>query len=117
MADSIYRELILDHWRNPRNYGLKGAKKRARVANLSCGDVIEAGEVGGRLRFEGEGCAIAIAATSMIIEKLQKSKTPNLQAIENFKIKDIEKMMGVKISSGREKCAMIGLEAVRNYYA
>ena len=108
----IYREEILDHYKNPRNFGpLPGATKKASDRNASCGDVIEigvrikAGKIE-EIKFQGEGCAIAIASTSMLTEMV-KGKT--VEKVKKLTDKDMIKKLGINISLGRKKCAQLGL--------
>jgi len=109
----IYREEILDHFKNPRNYGqMKQARVKVRQSNASCGDVMEMSLKieGGRIkevRFQGEGCAISIAAGSMLTEMVKGLKVSEVEKLEG---KDMIKRLGIKISSGRKKCATLGLE-------
>ena len=74
--DELYREVILDHYKNPRGHGLiEGAEGQAEGQNPLCGDEVSIsvafdrkGETIDEVRFEGRGCAISQAATSMLIE-------------------------------------------------
>jgi len=79
--DQLYRELILDHYKNPRNYGLLDpADAHAEGQNPLCGDEIFVsvrlgeGDVIEEVGFDGRGCAISQAATSMLSD-LVKGKT------------------------------------------
>src|SRR5919205_2865270 len=74
--EDLYREQILDHYKNPRNHGpLTGADARAEGVNPLCGDEVTIsvafegdGETVRDVMFEGRGCAISQAATSMLTE-------------------------------------------------
>ena len=71
--DDLYREVILDHYKNPHNYGLlEPHDAHAEGQNPLCGDEVsvsirfaEDGETIEEIGFEGRGCAISQAATSM----------------------------------------------------
>lgn len=108
----IYREEILDHYKNPRNYGsLKEATHQASDRNASCGDLMEMSlkVKKGRIeavKFKGEGCAISMAAASMLTEKIKGRRVAEIELMTD---KDIAKMLGVKISLTRMKCATLGL--------
>ena len=108
----IYREEILDHYKRPRNFGpLPVSGLKAMDRNASCGDVIEIGvkiKVGkiDDIKFQGEGCAIAMAATSMLTEMV-KGKT--IEQAKKLTDKDMMKKLGINISLGRKKCATLGL--------
>ncbi len=108
----LYSEIILDHYKNPHNYGkLDNPTISATEDNPLCGDDIQIDlkvendkvtEVG----FSGEGCAISQASTSMLSDKLIGM---TLDEIKNFPNEEIYKMLGVQISPGRVKCALLGL--------
>ena len=72
--DQLYREVILDHYRNPRGHGvLEHPDAEAEGQNPLCGDEISIslafdGDTISDVRFEGRGCAISQAATSMLTE-------------------------------------------------
>src|SRR5262249_30825123 len=77
--DDLYREVILDHYKNPRRHGpLAGADTRAEGMNPLCGDEVsisvafaDDGDTISDVRFEGRGCAISQAATSMLMEMVE----------------------------------------------
>ena len=108
----LYREEILDHYKNPRNFGdLKGFAFKESDRNSSCGDSLEMGVKvkNGKIievKFSGIGCAISLASASMLTEMLKgKSLT------EAGKIDDaaILKRLGIPISLTRQKCATLGV--------
>ncbi|VAW15751.1 Putative iron-sulfur cluster assembly scaffold protein for SUF system, SufE2 [hydrothermal vent metagenome] len=116
MDEEIYKENILDHNRNPHNkkvladFDLKGEGK-----NVSCGDAIalfvKFGEDGKVLDvgFKGDGCAISQAATSMLTDKIKGMREDELKLISPG---DIYDMLGIRISLGRTKCALLPYEAL-----
>lgn len=73
-VEAMYQDVILDHYRKPRNKGaLPGATRSAHLSNPTCGDevtveVIVDGGVIRDLRFTGQGCSIAQASASMMTE-------------------------------------------------
>ena len=77
--DQMYREVILDHYKNPRGHGvLEDADAEAEGQNPLCGDEVsiyvafgEDGETIDEVKFSGRGCAISQAATSMLTEMVQ----------------------------------------------
>ena len=116
MQDSIYKEKILDHYRYPHNFGvLKKPTHRAGHQNISCGDAlqfqarVEKGKITD-IAFTGNGCAISMASASLLSEYL---KNKSLTTIKKFSKKDIEKLLGIQISHAREKCAMLGVETLK----
>jgi len=118
MDDELYKENILDHYRNPRNkdvlseFDLKG-----EGVNASCGDKVTFfvkfdgnGNVV-RASFEGDGCAISQASTSMLTEKIKGMSKDEVKLLSPG---DIYDMLGIKISPGRTKCALLPYEALSN---
>lgn len=111
---NIYAKNILDHYQRPHNFGsLDGAIKHHEL-NRSCGDDItvyiktENNKLI-QVSFEGQGCSISMAATSILSEALIGR---DLEEILNLNLSDIQKILGIEISLRREKCAMIGLRAI-----
>jgi nitrogen fixation protein NifU and related proteins len=117
--DDLYRELILDHYKNPRNHGLLDpADARAEGQNPLCGDEItitlrlDRGEVVEDVGFEGRGCAISQAATSMLTE-LVKGKT--VAEVASLSKDDLLEELGVPLQKNpaRLKCAVLGLGVLK----
>lgn len=116
MHDPLYRHNILDHYRNPRHFGiLKKYTHEAGHQNISCGDalqfqvLVEKGKIK-ELAFTGAGCAISIAAASMTAEALIGKPLSALQKMEK---KEIETLLKTPLSSARILCAMLGLETLK----
>lgn len=112
----MYREKLLDHYHNPRNYGrIEDADAIMTLENLNCGDTISVSLKldNGRVtaaKFEGEGCAIAVAAASMLTEEIVgKSKTE----IAKINLEKLMEIMGVSLTPSRYKCAALSLESVK----
>lgn len=115
----IYREEILEHWQNPQNFGkMRGADLVIEQVNPLCGDVvtfffkIEGGKIKD-VSFEGSGCAISIAAASMLSGVIKNKRIATLSKITG---KNVLKLIGADRSSfppARLKCAFLSLEAVR----
>ena len=116
--DDLYRETILDHFQNPRNYGrIANPDVSFEDKNPLCGDIIrfEVKLDGTRKRvqeakFSGQGCAISQAAASMLTENVQ-GKT--LSELEKLDKKDVLDLLGVEPGVTRLKCAMLGLKALK----
>ncbi|MBI4235655.1 iron-sulfur cluster assembly scaffold protein [Candidatus Peregrinibacteria bacterium] len=122
--DDLYTEIILDHFKNPKNKGQIDASKiskneillTATEYNPACGDkvtmqiVIKNGTIE-KIAFFGEGCAISQAASSMLTEHL-KGKT--LEYLSKMKTEEIYKLLQIPISPARVKCALLGFIAVKN---
>jgi len=118
---SLYREEILDHYRNPRNFGkLDQAKIKIRETNASCGDQIDINlnlkegknktRIVEDIKFEGEGCAISLAAASMLTEAVKGRK---ITEVENLADEDVFNLLGGKVNPGRVKCATLALVALK----
>jgi nitrogen fixation NifU-like protein len=108
-------ENILDHYRNPRNYGeLPDADVRAKDSNPLCGDVVELylkvrdGEIVDA-RFRGKGCAISQASASMLTEKIKGMK---LDEARNVSRDEVLSMLGIELSPVRLKCALLSLKVL-----
>jgi nitrogen fixation NifU-like protein len=116
MSSDIYKDIILDYYRNPRNFGdLVNPDVRAKDSNPLCGDIIEMqlkindGKVED-VRFKGKGCAISQASASMLTEVV-KGKT--LDEIKALSKADVLKLLGIDPGPTRIKCALLGLKVVK----
>jgi nitrogen fixation NifU-like protein len=116
MTDSIYREQILDHNKNPRNKGtLENPQFTYQDVNPLCGDEIRVdvqtdGERVTDIRFSGRGCAISQAAASILTEMVDGQTLDDVKAISR---EDLLDELGVPISPARMKCAMLGLKVLK----
>ncbi|MDG6985838.1 MAG: SUF system NifU family Fe-S cluster assembly protein [Nitrososphaerota archaeon] len=114
----IYRELILDYYRNPRNFGkLEKFDISAHDTNPLCGDEIEmqirVGENSKieEIKFSGRGCAISQASASMLTE-LAKGKP--LEWVKLVAKEDVFKMLGdPELGPSRVKCALLGMKVLK----
>lgn len=113
----LYSEIILDYYKHPRNKGpIKSTENKATELNPLCGDKVtiylkfDKNNKIQKATFEGEGCAISQAATSMLTEILS-GKT--LEELNKMNQENIFKLLGFKISPGRIKCALLGLETAK----
>jgi nitrogen fixation NifU-like protein len=112
-VDDLYREQILEHYKRPHNFGrLDGADVSYEDTNPFCGDEqrVEIKLDGdGRVAavaFEGTGCAISTAATSMLTDELEGMSADQLLALPKEFVLDL---LGIDISATRMKCALLGL--------
>jgi nitrogen fixation protein NifU and related proteins len=115
--DQLYRELILDHYKNPRNHGvLEPADARAEGQNPLCGDEVTvsvrlgAGDVIEEVGFDGRGCAISQAATSMLTD-LVKGKTAT--EVAEMPKEALLDELGIPLTPVRLKCAILGLGVLK----
>jgi nitrogen fixation protein NifU and related proteins len=116
--DDFYRDFILDHYRNPRNFGhLEKPDAVAEDLNPLCGDQIRIElqvDGGGKvtdLRFSGKGCAISQASVSMLTEAV---KGKSLEEIATLPKDVVLENVGIGISPTRMKCAMLGLKVLKS---
>ena len=116
--DELYRENILDHYKRPRHFGRPDRfDLEYEDTNPFCGDeqhvtirLDEAGRVA-EVAFEGQGCAISTAATSLLTDELVGKTREELLALPKEEVLDL---LGIEISATRMKCAMLGLKVVKS---
>ena len=116
--ESLYREVILDHYKNPRGHGvIEHADAEAEGQNPLCGDEVsiyvafgEDGETIDDVKFSGRGCAISQAATSMLME-MTKGRTA--QQVAELDKEELLAEIGVPLTPVRLKCAMLGLTTLK----
>ena len=114
----IYKEIILDYYRHPRNFGkLEKFDIDAHDSNPLCGDEIEIQIVVGGdqkiqdIRYSGKGCAISQASASMLTE-LAKGKP--LEWVKSLSKEEILKMLGnPELGPSRVKCALLGMKVLK----
>lgn len=125
MSDDIYREIILDHYRNPRNKGkLSNADVSIHDSNPLCGDEIDIHlkieeEKVKDIKFEGRGCAISQASASMLTEMIMDKP---LTTVKDLTKEDILENIGLmNLGPARIKCALLSLKVLKlgmvRYYA
>lgn len=115
MADSIYREIILDHSKNPRNFGeMDPADLTAEDTNPLCGDQIrmdlrvEDGVVAD-VKFSGRGCAVSLASASILTELVMGMPLDEVRTLTND---DVLEEIGIPVSPARMKCALLGFNVL-----
>jgi nitrogen fixation NifU-like protein len=118
MSDQLYREIILDHYKNPRGHGvIEEADAQADGLNPLCGDEIsiyiafgEDGETIDDVKFSGRGCAISQAATSMLVD-MAKGRTAT--ALAEMPKDELLEEIGIPLTPIRLKCALLGLGVLK----
>ena len=131
---SLYQQLILEHYRNPRNKSeLDGKSVEIHMANPVCGDEIRLqlrieGDEIAEAKFVGQGCSISQAAVSMMTTKLQGSKLEDAgalaarftemmhgdeEAAKDRTLGDLRALQGVSKFPVRIKCALLGFDALQ----
>jgi len=116
--DQLYREVILDHYKNPRGHGvLENADAVAEGQNPLCGDEVTIsvkfaadGETIEDVGFEGRGCAISQAATSMLTEMVKGRKASDVAALPKDELLE---EIGIPLTPIRLKCAILGLGVLK----
>lgn len=114
----MYQENILDHYKNPRNFGkIMNATVHHHEYNPLCGDelevylVIDKNKTIADVKIYCKGCAISQASASMLTEKV---KGKNIGEIKKLAKEDILEMLGIPISAVRLKCALLSLDTFKN---
>ncbi len=120
-VDDLYRENILDHYKQPRNWSpplpeLEHAELEFQDLNPLCGDelmvrlaVDDQGTIE-EVRFSGHGCAISQAAASMSSEEIKGMKVEDLLHLDRSFVLDL---LGIDISATRIKCALLSLKVIK----
>lgn len=132
--NSLYQQLILEHYRHPRNKGeLPDRSVDVHMANPVCGDeihlqlLVEGGHIA-RARFLGQGCSISQASVSMMTSKLEGQTVAEALALADLftemmhgseeapkdrMLGDLRALQGVSRFPVRIKCALLGFDALR----
>jgi nitrogen fixation NifU-like protein len=131
--DSLYRQVIMDHYKNPRNKGeFEGESLKINMNNPTCGDRIqlqmkvEDGKIADA-KFVGEGCSISLSSASMMTQIVKGKTVEDAQALseifsaimqgkeydeDRFDLGDIEALQGVCKFPARIKCATLAWKAM-----
>jgi len=116
--ETLYREIILDHYKNPRGHGvIEDADAEAEGMNPLCGDEVsiyvefaDDGETIDDVKFSGRGCAISQASTSMLMEMVKGRKA---QEIAELPKEALLEEIGIPLTPIRLKCALLGLGVLK----
>jgi nitrogen fixation NifU-like protein len=116
--DQLYREVILDHYKNPRGHGtLEDPDVSAEGQNPLCGDEVSiyvsfepGSDIIEEVKFSGRGCAISQAATSMLMEMAQGRSASEVAAMTKD---DLLEELGIPLTPVRLKCAILGLTTLK----
>lgn len=116
--DDLYRDEILEHYRNPHNFGILETPTTAKEgANPLCGDRItlmlginDEGTIE-EVAFTGRGCAISQASASMLTDEIKGKPLAEIAGMGKQNVLD---NLGIDISPARMKCAMLSLETLRD---
>ena len=117
VMDDMYREVILDHYKNPRNHGqLEPADISYEDDNPLCGDRIridirlDENKRVKEVAFSGQGCAISQASASMLTEEILGKSVEELKQIGK---EDILELLGIELGPVRLKCALLSLKVLK----
>jgi nitrogen fixation NifU-like protein len=114
--EQFYREYILDHYKNPRNFGrIEGADITHEEYNPLCGDMVGMDfrvrdGVIEDVKFHGRGCAISQASASLLTERLKGMTLDEAQQVGKD---DVLEELGIDISPARLKCALLSLKVLK----
>jgi nitrogen fixation protein NifU and related proteins len=117
-SDQLYREIILDHYKNPRGHGvIEDADAQAEGQNPLCGDEVsiyvafaDDGETIDEVKFSGRGCAISQAATSMLVEMVKGRTATEIAMLPKDELLE---EIGIPLTPIRLKCALLGLGVLK----
>ena len=116
MVEDLYRDNIIDHYQNPRNYGaLEHPDISYEDSNPVCGDEIrmDLKIQDGRVidaRFQGHGCSISQASASMLTEEIIGKTLEEVKQIDKQYLLD---MLGIPLGPVRLKCALLSLKVLK----
>lgn len=111
----MYKENVLDHFKNPRNFGALTDCKIEKGLNPLCGDQIELFiKINDNkiedIKFNGHGCAISQASASLLTEHI---KNKDLNEVKQVTEETIKELLGIPISYMRIKCANLSLKTLK----
>jgi nitrogen fixation NifU-like protein len=116
VSRDMYRQRILDHYRDPQNYGdIEDPDVHYSDVNPSCGDEIDMYAIVDEddevvdVKFDGQGCAISQASASLLTEEV---KGMSIEEVRDLETDDIKEMLGIELSPVRVKCAVLGLKVL-----
>ena len=116
--DDLYRDEILEHYREPHNFGtLDAPDARYEGHNPLCGDritmmlTVDGDGAVSDVAFSGRGCAISQASASMLTDEIKGLPVREVQGMYN---QDILDLLGIEISPARLKCALLSLETLQH---
>ena len=119
--DDLYRDEILEHYREPHNFGTLDAPDASYEGhNPLCGDritmmiIVDAGGAVSDVAFSGRGCAISQASASLLTDEIKGRPAAEIEAMTN---QDILDLLGIEISPARLKCALLSLDTLQHALA
>ena len=133
MLDDLYREIILDHYRSPKNRGrIEHPDIQAEGKNPLCGDELMLtasleGDAIFEIKFDGHGCSISQASASMLTEQIKGKRLNEAEdlvdlikgmfkgevEIDPDELGDLEALQGIRRYPVRIKCATLAWNALQ----
>ena len=116
MSDPLYREIILEHFKNPHNYGVvEKADIDVREYNPLCGDDIRiTAKIKDKniekIAFVSSGCAISKASASIFTDMVKDKK---IKEIKDMKPEELLEELGTELTPGRLKCALLAFSTLK----
>ncbi len=117
MSSDMYKEIILDYYKNPRNRGsIESPDAKAKDSNPLCGDVVEMqlkfadGKVSD-IKFNGDGCAISQASASMLTEMVMGKSIEDVRKIDKTVL--LDNLGSPNLGAVRIKCALLPLKVMK----
>jgi nitrogen fixation NifU-like protein len=118
--DDLYRDEILEHYRNPHNFGtLAEPDVTLEGSNPLCGDRLtlslkfDDGRVSD-VAFTGRGCAVSVASASMLTDDIKGQPISEVDALTNQHVID---SLGIELSPARLKCALLSIDTLHKALA
>jgi len=115
--DDLYREIIIDHYKNPYHKGrLEGSDYAFEDENPLCGDhihidlLVDSEQNVIDAKFEGQGCAISVASADLLLDSVIGK---NVEDLKKLGKQDILDMLGIELSPVRLKCALLSLKVLK----
>jgi len=115
--DDLYREIIIEHYKNPYHKGhIENSDFAFEDENPLCGDhihidlAVDSNNNVIDAKFDGQGCAISIASTDLLIEKIIGQ---NVEDLKKLNKQDILDLLGIDLSPVRLKCALLSLKVLK----
>jgi nitrogen fixation NifU-like protein len=118
LSSDMYKEIILDYYKNPRNRGtIESPDAKSKDSNPLCGDVVEMqlkfsnGKVSD-IKFSGDGCAISQASASMLTELVIGKTIDEVRKIDKTQL--LENLGSPNLGAVRIKCALLPLKVMKS---
>jgi nitrogen fixation NifU-like protein len=116
LSEKMYREHILELYRNPSNFGeIKNPTHKHTETNSLCGDeitvqlIIEDEKISD-VKFNGSGCVMSMVSSSLLTDKIKNMKITDVKKLDK---KDILELLKISINPARLKCVLLPLDSIK----